>query len=374
MQAQVFQVASLDKTDPFQIPSPSDFILAEGETIPIQKVLDDPTISIYCLDPGNEQAVFVRTPPELNLNEAPFYYVAQSEHAVELIKISYETLYQIADQVDLDGRRLILIYSVGRSGTTVTSAAFDQAEDVISFSEPGVFTQLVQMRDFSGTNDALISKLTAACIRLMCKQAADPEQPFWALKFRSQGFELADLIYHNFPEAKCLFLYRNAELWLDSFVRAFGGYGYFSPEAITGSWLWCKSTIRMIDAYPISDPGEITGGLMMGLMWLNNMERCFEMIESEHPILPVRYEDLKANPLPVMEKLFEYCSVKPKNESALAEVFATDSQAGTPVAQDQVPQKKWDFSAELLEIFRRVIAEHPIIQTPDYRLSGTLTV
>jgi hypothetical protein len=374
MQAQVFQILSRGKPTPFDIVSPSDFTLEGGKRIDAQIILQDSTITLYCLDPDDEEAIFIISPSDVHLNVAPFYYVAQYEHAVQVIKVDYETLFQLADQADLDDQHLILIYSIGRSGTTVTSAAFDQAEKVISFSEPDVFTQLVQMRDFSGVNDALIGKLAAACMRLTCKQADQDQHPFWALKFRSFVTELADLIYQHFPEAKCLFLYRNAKQWLDSAVRAFGGYGYLSSEAIKGSWSWCTSMIRTIDTYPISDPGEITGGLLMGLMWLNNMERCLEMIEARHSILPVRYEDLKSNPLPVIEKLFEYCGVKPGSETALAEVFATDSQAGTPIARDQISQNEDDLSTSFLEDLCQVIAEHPIIQTPDYQLPGTLTI
>jgi hypothetical protein len=372
MQAQVFQVVSRDKPTPFDIVSPSDFSLSEGENSSAQKILHDPTISLYCLDPEKKQAIFVKIPPDANLNEAPFYYVTQYEQAVQVIKVPYDTLYQLADQVNFNQQRLILIYSIGRSGTTVTSAAFDQVENVISFSEPDVFTQLVVMRDFSGANDALIGKLTSACLLLTCKQAAQPQQFFWAIKFRSFVIELADLICQHFPEAKCLFLYRNAEPWLDSFLRAFGGY--LSPEQIQVTWDMGKQVIRMVNAYPISDPGEITAGLSMGLMWLDHMEHCFAMIETGRPILPVRYEDLKANPLAVTEKLFEYCGLKLKNKRALAEVFATDSQAGTPVARDQVSEKERDFKTDTLSIFREVIAEHPIIKTTDYQLPGTLTI
>jgi hypothetical protein len=155
-------------------------------------------------------------------------------------------------------------------------------------------------------------------------------------------------------------------------MRAFGRY--LSPEAMKGFWLQSKLTIRTVDAYPVSDPGEITAGLMMGLMWLNDMDICYKMIEAGHPILPVRYEDLKAKPLPVMGKILDYCGVTSVNERALAEVFATDSQAGTEVAQNQISQEKWDFDPELLETLHQVIAGHPVIRTPDYQLPGTLTV
>ena len=372
MQVQKFQIISRNEMNS----SPSDFSLEGGELFDAQKVLDDPTISLYCLEPKSNEAIFVKTPPDIHLNKVPFYATAQFEHAVQAIKVSYDTLYQLADQVDLDDRWLILIYNIGRSGTTVTSAAFGQVENVISFSEPEVFTQLVQMRDFSGSNDALIGKLTAACIRLTCKQSAPKQQPIWALKFTSHACDLVDLICQSFPIAKCLFLYRNAEPWFDSYMRAFSMY--LSPEVIKEQWSWCKSAIRMVDAYPISDPNEIPDeiaiGLIMGLMWLNNMDICYQMIEAGHPILPVRYEDLKADPLPVMEKIFEYCGVPPVDERALAEVFATDSQAGTGIAQDKISQKKWDFDPELLVTLHQVIAEHPVINTVDYRFPGTLTV
>jgi hypothetical protein len=159
-------------------------------------------------------------------------------------------------------------------------------------------------------------------------------------------------------------------------MRAFGRF--LSPEVIKGQWLWYRSTIRMVNAYPVSDPDEIPDefaiGLIMGLMWLNNMDICYQMIEGGHPILPVRYEALKADPITVMEKIFEYCDVPPFSERALAEIFATDSRAGTGIARDQISQKKWDFDPEFLVTLRQVITEHPVIRTPDYILPGTLTL
>jgi len=192
MQAQKFQIISQDEKSPGMQPDPSDFTLEGGEVFDAQKVLDDSTISLYCLDPKSDEAIFVKIPADIHLNEVPFYIGAQYEHAAQVIKVSYGTLYHLADQIDLDDRRLILIYNVGRSGTTVTSTAFDKVEAVTSFSEQDVFTQLVQMRGFSGANDALIGKLTAACIRLTCKQSTPNQQPIWALKFKSFVIDLVD--------------------------------------------------------------------------------------------------------------------------------------------------------------------------------------
>jgi hypothetical protein len=374
MQAQVFNIIDRAKEYEFLIADRGDFTLDGGDAYNASLILENPHITLYSLDAERQQAIFVETSPDINLNAAPFFYMAQFKPAVRVITVSYETLFQLAQKVSLDDSRLILIYSIGRSGTTVTSAAFECAEGVISLSEPDVFTQLVKMRDFSGINDAEISSLTAACMRITCKDFEPGQQPFWVMKFRSQVIELADLIYAHFPHAKSLFLYRNAEPWTTSMVRGFGGEEPPPPQFILGIWMWHLSLTSKISAYQITDMSEIKAGLFLGLFWLNNMELCLERLDAGQPILPVRYEDLKTNPLPVMEKLLEYCGVKTGSKSALESVFAKDSQAGTFIARDITQQRTREIDPEIMATVKHLIAEHPVIRTPDYRLPGTLTI
>ena len=213
MKAQVFDVISREKSMPFDIAAVDDFELAEKGYVDAQTILNNANILLYCLDPQNQQAIFIETSDVADILTAPFYYISQYENATHVLKISYDTLERLASQVVLDDKRLILIYSMGRCGTTVTSSAFSLAEDVVSLSEPDIFTQFVQMRDFSNTNDLEISKLVKSCLLLTCKDQGNGHQPFWVIKFRSFVLDIADLIYANFPQAKSLFLYRNVDPW-----------------------------------------------------------------------------------------------------------------------------------------------------------------
>jgi len=49
-----------------------------------------------------------------------------------------------------------------------------------------------------------------------------PHPRGWVIKFRSFTIELGDLLHKHFPNTRNIFLYRNAEPWLNSMLRAFG--------------------------------------------------------------------------------------------------------------------------------------------------------
>jgi hypothetical protein len=123
--------------------SPSDFRVRDGGAVDAGIVLRQPNLSLYCLDFENRQALFVETPPECDLSRAPFMYQAQAEAALRLIQVPFEALDRLAEEVAIDPARLILIYSVGRCGSTLVSHAFNEVEGVESLSEPDVFTQML---------------------------------------------------------------------------------------------------------------------------------------------------------------------------------------------------------------------------------------
>ena len=372
MQAQVFEVIARKKSNPFGIAAVDDFELAEIGFMDAQEILDNPNILLYCLEPENQQAVFVKTPDVADILAAPFYYISQHEQATQVLKVSYETFEQLANHVVLDDQHVIFIYSMGRCGTTLTSSAFSQAKDVVSLSEPDIFTQLVQMRDFSDTNKPEISNLIRSCLLLTCKDQVDGRQPVWVIKFRSFAIEIADMLYAHFPRAKSLFLYRHVEPWGISFARAFGGNAVPTQEQLVGFWMWSKLVVKKLDRYNLASLEEITPGLIISLMWLNNMERCLERLEAGQPMLPVRYENLKANPELVIRSIFNYCGVTVSEMNSLLDVFRKDSQAETPVSRDQLKQVNWELNPDDMAFILSVIAEQPVINTPDYQLPGTL--
>ena len=79
--------------------------------------------------------------------------------------------------------------------------------------------------------------------------------------------------------------------------------------------------VKKLDRYNLVSLEEISPGLMISLMWLNNMERCLECLDAGQKILPVRYEELKANPEQVIGKIFDYCGVHVADTSKLLDVL-----------------------------------------------------
>ena len=92
--------------------------------------MEQPTVSLYCLDHANQRALFVDTPPEVDLLQAPFYFIAQYQAAQRLIAVPYATLHALAREVELDPQRIILFYSTGRCGSTLFSHVLNQTPNV----------------------------------------------------------------------------------------------------------------------------------------------------------------------------------------------------------------------------------------------------
>ena len=373
MLLQAFDIEGREKPFEGQIPQLDDFRMRASGTVSSEKILRNPNISLYCLDPAQQNAVFVETPAEVNLSQAPFYYMAQFAHATRVILAPYQELHQLARQVPLEGRQLILIYSVGRSGSTLASAAFNQAAGVISLSEPDVFSQLIALRDWNGDNDREISALVKSCTHLLCKNpAAGKRHQKWAIKFRNFGIELGDLMHQHFPEAKCLFLYRNLDEWADSMVRAFGNVGDISPEMLSSWREFTTSVLRTAASHAVEDDG-FSLAQMLGLNWLSPQERYLSLVEQGIPILPVRYEDMRRNTLPVMESIFSYCGVVPTDRRELDKVLKKDSQAGSFLARDLT--REWQLKSrkqQIIHELHELLKTHPVITSPDFELPGTL--
>ena len=130
--------------------------------------------------------------------------------------------------------------------------------------------------------------------------------------------------------------------------------------------------VKKIDHYNLVGLEEISGGLLGSLMWLNYMERCLERLETGQPMLPIRYEDLKADPELVIGRIFDYCGVHVANRNHLLDVLNRDSQAKTPISRNKLNQADLKLAQSDSAIIQQVIAGQPIINTPDFQLPGTL--
>ena len=118
MMATTFEIVERLRERPFQLTDVSDFRSREIGQLPAAKILENPRITLYSLDFENSRAVFVETPVDVDLSQAPFYFITQFEKAKTVLTMPFETMLQLAQSVSIDDNRLIFIYSVGRCGST----------------------------------------------------------------------------------------------------------------------------------------------------------------------------------------------------------------------------------------------------------------
>ncbi|GIH10561.1 sulfotransferase family protein [Rhizocola hellebori] len=312
---------------PLAVAGPGDFIFRdEGEVDP-EIVMRQPGFSLYCVDPSTRTALFVQTPDSVELARAPFYYQAQHANALAAVAVPFAVLPRLAQVAIVDPTRLILLYSVGRCGSTLVASALTSLGGVTALSEPDVFTQLVGLR---GTmSDSQLSELVRLCVRIVCGTAAPGRTV--ALKFRSFVVEISDLIHLNFPSARRVFLYRHVVDWSRSSVQAFTGYDPSASQSLRPIQDRLGRMVPLMNAYRAAKGRLLTPVEMLACQWVSQVDRALSL---RRPLHAVRYEDLVTDPDRAVGELFAFCGLP--EPVGLEAVLANDSQAGTTLAQAAV--------------------------------------
>jgi hypothetical protein len=372
MTARILNIESRRRKNRIGIACPTDFHFSEGDTIDAQAVIESPDISLYCLDHECQRALFVETPADVDLSQTPFYYQAQYENTIGLFAVPYEELHRLTNDIHLDSKCLILIYSVGRSGSTLLSSALNQVENIVSLSEPDIYTQLVAIREWDGSNDAEVSELLQSCTKVLCKSPKQSSFPFtWAIKFRGYGIEIADLMFKHFPDAKTIFLYRDVETWLKSAVRAFVHDDINSAEYLAAIQASLSPFVPLIDKH-FSEKGVSLSIAKMGtLMWLSVMERYLKLNQQDVPMLAVRFKELISLPKQTIEEVFKYCDIPTTDLEVVFQVLDRDSQAGTVLSQTTIQKNSVELPDNFMAEVERTLLEHPTIQTPHFVVPNT---
>src|SRR5579862_3929683 len=147
-----------------------DFTLREEGSADATQLLTRRDLSLYCLDIDSKKAAFVSTPPEIDLEAAPFYYGAQFQHAQELFTVDLDIFRELAAQIP-PAENLIFVHNIGRCGSTLLSKAFSQLDSCTSYSEPDCFTQIAFWRTVNDPRDDLWRALLAACMNFVFRDA-----------------------------------------------------------------------------------------------------------------------------------------------------------------------------------------------------------
>ena len=373
MLATSYEIVDKLRERPFQLTDISDFRLREKGQIPAEEILEYPTITLYSLDFENSRAVFVETPPEVDLSQAPFYFITQFEKAERVLTISFETMIGLAKSISVDDKRLIFIQSAGRSGSTLASQIFAQIPGVINISEPDALTLLVTARNSNSYNEDDLVALLRAAICLLCKTETERA---WVIKGRSYVIGLVDWLYELFPQSRNLFLYRHAETWLRSFLSSFGDSVELSNEERRGMELQRRELMgSLVPSIAEFDANHyLSHAAVLSLVWLWIMERYVRFYEMGVEMLAIRFASWRSNPRKTAEAMLDYCGCRPADMTAVYEALNRDSQAGTGLSQDSIDQRGRGIIKLDLEDLNWHLENHAFIHEADFELANTLKV
>ena len=346
-----------------------DFRLGEIGQLPGEIILENPNVSLYGLDFENRWVVFVETPADIDLSQSPFYFNTQFEEAMRVLTIPFKTMIQMAKSVTIDDNRLIYIYSVGRCGSTLASQIFAQIPGVINISEPYALSQMVIARNTRKAREDELVALLEATIRLLCKTEADTA---WVVKGQSFVIELGDWLHNIYPHTKNLFLYRHAETWLESGLRAFSRGVEETDEEQKKRRERMGSLVPAIAQYDAELPLSHVG--MLSLMWLTAMERYVQYNRMGIEMLAIRYASWLSAPHKTAEAMLEYCGCKPTEMTAIYETLNRDSQADSHLSREALQQHNRVLDEHELEELRLFLEKHDFINEADFEGPNTLKI
>lgn len=375
MSAQYLEITSRDRQGMGHLASLADFTLVPGAALDAASIIGQPSWSLYCLDDATRRAIFVELPPDIDLATAPFVYLAQHAHAQRLAAMPYATLLQAAQTLP-PVVAPILIYIIGRSGSTLLCHVLNELPDVRCLSEPDIATQFVRLRERDGSRDAEIVSLMDATLRVLLKPTPFKAATRHAIKFRSEALQVMDLYQRAFPDAHNLFMYRDAT----GFVRSF--YRLNQQDNPTDQPL--SDTLASLSYLHNQDYPHLAGWLPPGtteisaiqsltLWWAAVTDLYLKQYYRGMPALAVDYADLTAQREPVLEAIFRYCGLSEQQVAGTLGAFGRDSQAGTPLARaDPSQPNALRLSPEQLAEVADVLGRHPVYRDLAFVVPGML--
>ena len=99
----------------------------------------------YCLDRAARTALFVDIGPDLDLSRAVFVNLTLFDEARRALVVPFAALEGLARAIPAPSR-LIFLFNIGRSGTTLVDAMLNEVAGVWSLSEPDVYFDLAMQR------------------------------------------------------------------------------------------------------------------------------------------------------------------------------------------------------------------------------------
>ena len=339
----------------------------------IRRWRDDPhTLTPYCLDRRSRSLLFVETAPGVDLCTVhPFFYQAQRLCAIRLHSVPMPVVLAMARDLPATLDKLTLIHSTGRCGSTLLTQLLQTQGDMVTVSEPDLYTQLVHLPQQDALELAPVIRAATLFLR-----ASLARNGYMALKMRGVVTYRAAMLAEALPGARSIFLYRHAVDVVNSFLTTMVPPWLFRLERALGierlptRWLMPSTHAQRL-APLLMDRSYRPTGLVgfFTMAWLSKMEAALAFQEQGGLAATLRYEALHRDPEGTLERLATALGLGGNLQpAALEKALGKDAQQGSSMASRQV--RVLDQYDEMR--LRRLLAHHPRLNQPDVVLPGSL--
>lgn len=351
------------------------------------------SLTPFCFDYENRSVVFVETPVNVNLLTVhPFFYEAQRHHATKLYQVSFETVTALMEEVSgCEDSKPLFLFSTGRCGSTLLCNLMADNSDMVSVSEADFFTQLPYLRAQYGVeiDGELVQLSRALTFLLQAYIKTHSNDATVVFKLRSMCLEAAELIADAVPEADHVYLYRNANDTINSFLSVLSAHPLLSFARILNS-----KNFPLLDYFPLGmisyipglkrnvevfaplikasnyrSVGIGTGASVFTLAWLSSLDKALALQNKEGGFFKciVRYDELRSDAFKTMEGVMASLDCHGIDASAKERMRSTlekDSQAGSEMSS----KGEKILNEKDLRIIERVLKKHSQISSANFLL------
>ncbi|HWA18091.1 MAG TPA: hypothetical protein VG757_03785 [Devosia sp.] len=340
----------------------SDFDLGPAWQADAMQILSEPGWAPYAIDAEARMVSFARMPPGVDLHSAPFVLITEYHEATHVLVMGFDDVARVAS--GLPDPKVVLVFSMGRCGTTLMSHALNGPETVAGLSEPPIFEHR-PLRALGDTETT--SHLIRNLCRLLFATRTKPKADTLAIKFRSQALFIAELFWKALPEADYIFMYRDAVSWGNSFLQFLDDVGVGSPvtiEARDFHWMMTSADMpveNLARFMPVDRP-PVDAGAALAPGWTIHMEEYERLRDRGLPLVALRYNELVSDREGELGRIFDHCGISREDIASALKAFDRDSQEGTSIARKE---NKKRFTPEERASYLAVLGRVPALANPD---------
>jgi hypothetical protein len=314
-------------------------------TAPNDLVLSEPGWTLFSFDLSAGEAIFLDIGAETDVAPAPFSSQRQFETARRLLRMT------LADFLDLKVVSVARqppahLFNMGHCGSTLVHHVLNRSGEAWCISEPAFTFDLAMNR--ADLSPERLTALIRVGMQLLTRFPGVADRPV-VVKHFSQSCPIMPEYHAAFPDAPCLFQYREGQAWCNSlygFHQRLGGKLDLTSKDRLFSWYMMSANTPVARLEGLADMGQpsVTFDTLAAVAWALLVERHRQAVQAGVRLHGFRYEDLMADRLGVLATVFDHIGISQDGIAKGLAAFDEDSHRGAATEHSQ-PVERLDDAA-----------------------------